>query len=186
MEIWKTVEGFENYEVSNRGNVRSKDRVAIRKGKETHLKGMMLLPSMNERGYKRVTLYGGNRTKRKQILVHRLVAEAFLDNPVGLPYINHKDENPQNNSVENLEWCTAKYNSNYGTAIERRVAHQDWRSISAKQSIAVMQLTMDGEIVNTYESMTEASNSGFKIPGISKCCKGFLKSYRGYVWRYAT
>lgn len=56
--------------------------------------------------------------------IHRLVAIAFIPNPNNYPMVNHKDENPKNNCVENLEWCDAKYNNNYGTAIERKAEHK--------------------------------------------------------------
>jgi len=182
MEIWKTIEGFENYEVSNYGNVRSKDRVVKRRGNDTHLKGMPLKMTTN-RGYSRVTLYNGKRDKHSQFFVHKLVAMAFIPNPDNLPYINHKDENKTNNHVENLEWCTAKYNSNYGTAIERRVAHQDWQSIADKQSIAVIQMDLDGNEIRHYKSMKEAESYGFNSASICKCCSGYLKTYKGYLWK---
>ena len=73
---------------------------------------------MDSKGYLQVELrddYG----KRKIKKVHRLVAETFIPNPDNLPEVNHKDENKQNPSVSNLEWCTSKYNSNYGIRKER-------------------------------------------------------------------
>lgn len=105
-EIFKDIPNYEGlYQVSNLGNVYS-----VRKK-------ICLKPFNVCGGYKRVTLcsYG----VYKHILVHRLVAQAFIDNPNNLPQINHKDENKSNNCVSNLEWCTAKENSNYGTRIKR-------------------------------------------------------------------
>ena len=184
MEEWKTINGFENYEVSNYGNVRSKDRIAIRRGYKARIKGQYLKKTVSH-GYPRVTLYKGDRHTFKQIFVHRLVAEHFIDNPNNLPYVNHKDENGTNNHVDNLEWCTAKYNSNYGTAIERRVKHQDWASIAEKQSIPVIRISKDGSEIVRYKSMMDADRTGFKVSGVSRCCGGYLKTYKGYIWKYA-
>jgi hypothetical protein len=181
MEEWKTIKGFDNYEVSNFGNVRSKDRIAKRNDYDAKLSGQMLKPNVIK-GYLRVTLYNGTRNKHKQFFIHRLVADAFISNPNDLPFINHKDENKMNNHVDNLEWCTAKYNSNYGTAIERRVRHQNWRDIAKKQSVAVVQKDLNGNVIKYYESMSDAEKYGFNIPGVSKCCNGYLKTYKGYVW----
>ena len=185
MEVWKTISGFPNYEVSNLGNVKSKDRVVTRRGNRVHIKGVLLKATKNNNGYYRVTLYGGSRQKHKQFFVHRLVAESFVDNPLGFPCVNHKDENKCNNNANNLEWCTAKYNSNYGTAIKRRVMHQDWKSIADKQSISVNQYTRTGQFIKTYHSMMDAERDGFAASGVSRCCKGKLKSYKGYLWGYA-
>ena len=184
-EIWKTVNGFPNYEVSTYGNVRSKDRIVKRKNVDAHIKGFNLKPRLIK-GYYRVTLYAGDRKHKKQYLIHRLVAEHFLDNPNNYPFINHKDENGLNNHVDNLEFCTAKYNSNYGTAIERRVAHQDWQSIADKQSIAICQYSKDGQLIKEYKSLSQAereSDGYFKVSGISRNITGHLKQYKGYIWR---
>lgn len=118
MEVWKPVVGFEEYyEVSNLGRIRSLDReIYSEKGSFMRFyRGRILKLTDKGNGYLVVNLGRGNRRH-----VHRVVAEAFLPNNFNLPYINHKDENPKNNEVSNLEWCTAKYNSNYGTAIERQ------------------------------------------------------------------
>lgn len=106
-EIWMPVKGYEGlYEVSNKGNIRnSKGRL------------MRLFKSKN---YNKVELTKDGIGKK--FYIHRLVAEVFIPNTdPSKTIINHKDENPQNNRVENLEWCTYSYNLRYGTAQERRV-----------------------------------------------------------------
>lgn len=112
---------------------------------------------------------------RKNILVHRIVAEAFIPNPNNLPEVNHKDENPQNNSVNNLEWCDSRYNKNYGTSIQRR---------KEKLSKKVYQYTLDGELVREWISATEAGRNGFSQSNINNCCLGKAKTYKGFRWSY--
>ena len=109
-EIWKNVTGYENYyQVSNFGNVRSLDRLDSAGRKR---KGRTLIPIVDNLGYCSVHLLKNGKTKT--IRIHRLVALEFLENPLNYKEINHKDENKQNNSVKNLEWCDRKYNMNYG------------------------------------------------------------------------
>lgn len=109
-ETWKDIKGYESaYQISNYGRVRSLDRTdALGRFK----KGQILSIGDNGYGYKTVSLY--KDSKQKTMYVHRLVAQAFIDNPDNLPQVNHKDENTNNNNVDNLEWCTNEYNSNYG------------------------------------------------------------------------
>lgn len=104
MEIFKKIVGHEKYSVSTYGRVRNDET------------GQIIQP-YDVRGYKVVSLYGVAGCKK--VGVHRLVAEAFVPNPNSLPIINHKDEQPSNNHVNNLEWCTYSYNVNYGTGIQR-------------------------------------------------------------------
>ena len=118
-EIWRPVVGYEGlYEVSNTGQVRSLDRYVKNNHSYRLHKGKVLSLLKNEYGYIQVVLSCNG--KHNTITVHRLVAQAFILNPNNLPEVNHKDEDKTNNSVENLEWCTAKYNSNYGTRNIRR------------------------------------------------------------------
>lgn len=117
-EIWKPVVGYEGYyEVSNKGNVISLDRIIVCKAGGTYVKKGKMLKQGNNRGYKMVTLYKDKNVSYKY--VHKIVAEAFIPNFDNLPEVNHKDEIRTNNDVSNLEWCTKKYNMNYGTRNER-------------------------------------------------------------------
>ena len=109
---------------------------------------------------------------------HRFVAECFIPNPENLPCINHKDENKQNNCVDNLEWCTHKYNTNYGTAMERLVK---------TRSKKVYQYTKDGEFVKEWFNVVEIGKVlGLCTSDIYACCanKPHHKSAYGFIWTY--
>ena len=135
-EIWKNVTGYENcYQVSNFGNVRSLDRLDSAGRKR---KGRTLIPIVDNLGYCSVHLLKNGKTKT--IRIHRLVALEFLENPLNYKEINHKDENKQNNSVKNLEWCDRKYNMNYGRMThnfhsKRASGENNGRSILTKKDV---------------------------------------------------
>ena len=115
MESWKDIEGYEGmYQISNEGRVKSLER---QKEDGRFCRERLLKQTISDRGYCRVGLQKGK--KLKVVYVHRLVAEAFIPNPDNLPQVNHKDESKLNNSAQNLEWCTAKDNNNYGTKTKR-------------------------------------------------------------------
>lgn len=122
-EIWKPILGYEGYyEVSNFGRVRSVVRTYQQKvtgGVITTrvVKSKVLAPACNQK-YLTISLHKNG--DKKTHAIHKLVAKAFLPNPNSLPQVNHKDENKWNNRVDNLEWCTAKYNTTYGTLPERK------------------------------------------------------------------
>lgn len=119
MEIWREIKGFENsYQVSSNGRVKSLERYCKTKGGKLRLKKESLLkPGYTLTGYQHVILR--NNGEYKSVLIHRLVAEAFIPNPDVLPQVNHKDENKSNNCVDNLEWCTQSYNNIYGTRLNK-------------------------------------------------------------------
>lgn len=110
-EIWKDVEGVFGYQVSNLGRVRS---IFSRFGKRAYPR--IMKGSIDSHGYVQVTISVDG--KSKLMFIHRLVAKAFIPNPLNLEMVNHKDENPLNNSVHNLEWCTRSYNNSYGHATD--------------------------------------------------------------------
>lgn len=116
-EIWKDIKNYEGlYQVSNLGNVRSLNRIVscnIKNNNKAIKKGKILKPNKKRNGYLQVCLL--NKQKRKYCNIHRLVAETFIPNLNHLSQVNHIDENKDNNCVDNLEWCSPKYNCNFGT-----------------------------------------------------------------------
>lgn len=110
VEVWKDIKGYEGlYQISDVGRVKSLDQyIKCKKNNKRLIKGKILKTYINENGYEWVRLY--NNTKRKIYRVHRLVAEAFIDNPENKPCVNHKDGNKENNKLDNLEWCTHSEN----------------------------------------------------------------------------
>lgn len=178
-ETWKPVVGYEGfYEVSDKGNIRSVDRIETMNDGRTRKKRGKTLTKVwydGQHHYKGVTLCKNREHKR--FSVHRLVAIAFIPNPGNLPEVNHIDENKLNNSADNLEWCNRKQNNTHGT-IRVRVA--------AKQGKKILQLDENGNVIKEWssEGLAAASTSASQS-GISACCRGVCKQSGGFGWRYA-
>ena len=168
-EEWRDVVGYEGkYQISSLGRVRSLDY--RRTGRTQVLK-----PGTVRNGYLFVVLYNDGKTKN--FYIHRLVAEAFIPNPNGFPEVNHIDEKKANNCVDNLEWCTAKDNINYGTGIARH---------AAALSRPVQQFSKDGRLITVWPSTHEAERqTGVNQSIICKCCNGKRHTAGGYKWCYA-
>lgn len=181
-EEWRDIKGFEGcYQVSNFGRVKSLPRER-RLGNNIIVLPERFLSTSNCRGYKRVVLI--NMYSKRNAQVHRLVAEAFIPNPENKPQVNHKDENPSNNHVDNLEWVTSKENINYGTSLKRRSITERYAQPSCKR---VYQYDLNGALVGEYFSLGEAERvTGFDRTGIFHCCKnGYkYKTFKGYKWSY--
>lgn len=180
MEIFKDIKEYEGlYQVSNLGRVKSLNY--NKTGKEKILK-----PTTNKKGYQFVGLYKEGKTKN--FLVHRLVAMAFIPTPMdtNATQVNHKDENPANNCVENLEWCTPKYNINYGTHNER-IAKRRTGVYNTKISKPVYQYSISGDFIKEWESTHEVERVlGIAHSSISACClkKLHYKTAGDFVWKY--
>ena len=168
-EIWKDIEGYEGlYQVSNKGRVKS-----------FHGKGRIMKPGTHPLGYKVVPLTKDGETNTKQ--VHRLVAQAFIPNPENLPVINHKDENPSNNNVENLEWCTQKYNLNYGTCQERKKKTRAENKVRKERGWLAKFDLLTYEIVDVFKNEFEAAQEQAKckddVPELLHEIMGIVEGY---------
>lgn len=178
-EVWKNIAGYEGlYQISNSGRVKSLNY-------RGHGYEKILVPKVNNSGRLWVEL--ARNGKSKPFLIHRLVGSAFLPNPLGYKEINHIDENPQNNDVRNLEWCSHKYNVNYYFS---KHPHGPNRKCSSKygdrKSMEIEQCLADGTVVRRWaNSRTIFSQTGMSDWSISECCRGNRKTAYGYVWRYA-
>lgn len=180
-EIWKDIDGYEGlYQVSNLGNVRS-----LNYGGRGYTR--CLIPKCSSRGRLWVELKKDGAKKPMQI--HRLVGMAFIPNPCNLPQINHKDENPKNNSADNLEWCTASYNVRY--SVDRHperykrgggYVHGAWKYGGTK----IVQFSKSGETVRTWNGTPELiKNTEWRMSHIISCCLGERKTAYGFKWRFA-
>lgn len=163
MTMWVTVERCPRIEVNERGEIRYKDT------------GKLASTSIAATGYVQVGVW--YKGKARTFNVHRLVAEAFIPNPGNLPEVNHKDENRANCSVENLEWCTSKYNSNYGTCIEKL------RKYGCKPVIAIDKET--GAATEFYSAAEAGRRLACNPDNITRVLRGLRRSTAGYYWRYA-
>lgn len=205
-EIWEDIEGYESkYQVSNLGNVRSLNYRGTGKPK-------LLKQTTYEKGYKRVNLYKNG--KKKHYWIHRLVAIAFIPNPNDLPVVNHKDEDPSNNNVNNLEWCTYEYNNNYGT-VRKRISESlkgekhpfygKHHSEESKKKMSesrkgkckgkdnpaskpILMYDREGNFIRKFECIVDAIDYFGKarnFGGINNCLSGRSKTACGYIFVYA-
>jgi DNA gyrase/topoisomerase IV subunit A len=193
-EIWKPIAGYEGiYEVSNCGNVRSVDRYKnARDNSKSFQKGKTMTPQTSHKGYRTIILHKDGKAHTFQ--VHRLVAMAFIPNSDNKPQVNHIDCNKKNNHVENLEWVTQEENMKHASenGIFSKFNEKQLAAVRRNQMIAseykkrkVAQLSLCGEIIRCYESLTEAERvTGTDCSKISMCCKGKRKSSNGFKWKY--
>ena len=185
MEIWKDIDGYNGkYQISNEGNVRSFSKWSngrILKGGKTN---------GNPHPYRFIALVGSGRNDIKHKYIHRLVAEAFVSNPLNLPEVNHKNGNTLDNRVENLEWCTHYQNMRHASESGVLSKGQDsWKGSMNPRSKAVLQFTKNGEFVREWGSVNQIMReTGIPASTIFRCCNPekypHEKTAHGYIWRY--
>lgn len=175
--LWRAIQGYEGYyEVSDAGCVRSVDRIVCDKsGRERRLRGkeMKLTHTKGKdgNGYMVVNL---RRDGTSYVtFVHILVATAFIPNPHGYPMVNHKDGDKTNNDVRNLEWTTYSYNN----------VHALYNNLRKPKGNPVIQLTEDGDIIDVYNSASEAERiTGISARAILQCVSLHIFSAGGFAW----
>lgn len=178
VEVWRDIDGFDGYQVSNLGNVKSLNYNGT--GNTQVLKPSL---SGRNRTYLSISMQVADKVIRRNI--HRLVAMAFIPNPNNLPEINHIDEDGTNNKINNLEWCDRAYNLNYGDRTQKFID---------SKSIPILQLSLDGAIIKEWKSQTEAVKElGLDLGSLAHCLYGYrikkgkkypVYSYHGYKWKY--
>ena len=165
MEDWKDIPEYEGlYQASTLGNIKSLPKG----GSGGHSLPIVLKPSIDKDGYLFVSLYKGKRLKNYK--VHRLIAQTFIESYRSDLEINHKNEIKDDNRVENLEMCDRQYNIDYG-------------SRTRKYYRAIIQETLEGELVQEWESVKlAASTLGISACSISNCLRGYKQSWNGKVY----
>ncbi|WP_312432724.1 NUMOD4 domain-containing protein [Lacrimispora sp.] len=177
-EEWRNIEGYEkSYQVSNLGRIKSLERrVTCSNGREKSIKERILKPVDNQKGYLHVGLYADGFVKRYK--VHRLVAGAFIDNPLCLAEVNHIDENKSNNQVNNLEWMTRKDNFYYGTGRERAA-----KARKGTCKTPVYQYDRAGNLIQRYEGAVDCESCGYNAKAIRAVISAG-RIYQGYYWSH--
>lgn len=166
MEVWKDIKGFEGvYQISSKGRLKSLSR-------KQSVKEKIRTFSKSPNGYMRMVL--SFNQKRLTISAHREVAKAFIPNPENSETVNHIDFDKTNNCVENLEWCSMKYNINHS------------KKHGKNYHKPVIQMSLDGDFIKEWSSAYAVEKEmGYFSTLISRCCRGKQKTHKGFKWEFA-
>ncbi len=157
---WMVIEEFPKYKINRKGEVYSTTNRCI----------------MNTKIKKdRVVIRLSKNDKKYERFISRLLATAFISNPENKLQVNHIDEDPLNNNLDNLEWTTPSENTNHGTRNER---------VALKVRKNVYQYTLDYKFVKKYTSLKSIRNDGFDHGNVSRVCNGINKQHKGFIWSY--
>lgn len=180
-EVWKDVVGYEGlYQVSNLGRVKMLSRNVLANKSVRTIKEHIITQHISQKGYLYVCLWDNN--KGKKVYVHKIVLSSFLRGKGIGEECNHLNENRTDNRLNNLEWCSHKYNINYG---ERTKKHSKSMKNHKSLSVPVIQLSLNNEYIAEYPSLREAGRvMNRSFTSIKECCKGRCKSAFGFKWMY--
>lgn len=183
---WKDIVGFEGlYMVSDAGTITSVSRIVTHRGFDRFIVGKEKKQQLDKYGYKCIKLSKDGR--KHHFTVHRLVATAFIDNPKNKAQVNHIDGDKTNNSVENIEWCTAKENVShswkFGISKSQKGIPRNNKVEQPKRRRPVLQISQSGQSIILHDSISDAI--GYTATHIVNCCKGKVKMHKGYRWEYA-
>ena len=187
-EIWKDIIDYPNYQVSNLGNVKSKERfVNCKYNSKRKINSKILKPIMGN-GYYYVILYN-EQGKSNPKAIHRLVAQAFIHNHDNYKIINHIDGNKLNNNVNNLEWCTQSHNVKeaYRLGLEKpQLTNLGKKGKDNKKAKKIKQIDIESNItLNYFFGILEAQRqTGINFRNIHSCLNKKRKSAGGYKWEY--
>jgi len=195
MEKWKDVKNYEDYhQISNLGRIRSKKRIIYNENgtinRKMNEKFLKTRSDVHTKFYHTVTL--NIKNKKKTFYLHRLVGEAFVDNPNNLPQINHKDGNKSNNRYDNLEWATQEDNMAHAVDTGLLKARKNFKNVYQESdskgrflSKQISQYDKDMNFIRTFNGPKEASEiTGFSRQSIADCARGRYKTCGGYIWKY--
>ena len=186
-EVWKNIPEYEDcYQVNNFGRIKSLSRKIKHKNNQIHnIKEQIIKPHLtgylsNNSQYKRVELSKNNISKGFSI--HRLVAEAFIDNPENKCCVNHIDGDKHNNKVENLEWVTISENNQHAYKLGLKVSKKGKYSSKSKK---IVQKTKSGEIIKVWDCLSCINiDNNFVYQYVSRVLSGKRKHYKGFKWEY--
>ena len=173
-EIWKDVKDYEGlYQVSNLGNVKRLNGKWVKKERYVN----QIITS----SYKYYSVCLSNHQETRRFFVHRLVAQAFVENYENKPIINHIDGNKLNNRSDNLEWCTQKENvkKSYELGLSKLA-----RDLGRSRKVG--QYDLDNNLIKVWDCFLDIENElGFYKQNIWKCCNGWRNKAHGFIWKYA-
>jgi hypothetical protein len=188
-EIWKDIDGFSSYQISNQGRLKSKAKRYKSKRSVNGLiqefwvdrKELIRNPTYDSWGYLQAGLKSDDGSNRN-IKIHILVAKCFIgEKPTNKHQVNHKDENKTNNKVDNLQWVTQSQNMRHNNLHIRKGLKNRNNHLSKK----VVKYDLDMNFICEYPSISEASRqTKDKVNNIVRVCKCTRKTSKGFIWRY--